>query len=61
MGKLGWAGLAYRDVTHKPIVQEGSVITDQGIRGVGLSHIEVLFDIRITDSDTPSYHVSFCY
>ena len=61
VGKLGWAGLAYRDVTHKPIVQEGSVITDQGIRGVDSHTSRYCLILRVTDSDAPSYHVSLCY
>ena len=36
---VDWAALAYRDVTHEPIVQEGgdgvlALIADLGIRGV---------------------------
>ena len=42
------------------IVQEGSdgvpaLIADLGIRGVWLPQIEALFDVRVTDSDAPSY------
>ena len=54
------AALAYKDVIREPIVREGSdtalaLIADLGIRGVWLPQVEVLFDIRVTDADAPSY------
>ena len=54
------AALAYKDVIRESIVGEGSdtvpaLIADLGIRGVWLPQIESLFDIRVTDADTPSY------
>ena len=54
------AALAYRDVIHDPIVQEGgdgvpALIADLGIRGIWLPQIEALFDLRFTDADAPYY------
>ena len=54
------AALAYREVICEPFVQEGgngvpALIADPGIRGVWLSQIEALFDVRVTDADAPSY------
>ena len=54
------AALAYKDVIHELIVHEGSdtvpaLIANLGIRGVWLPQIEALFDIQVTDADTPSY------
>ena len=52
--------LAYKDVIHEPIVQEGgdggpALIADMGIRGVWLPQIKALFDVRVTNVDSPSY------
>ena len=56
------ASLVYKDVIREPIVQEAndacgipSLVADLSIRGVWQSQTVVLFDIRIIDTDAPSY------
>ena len=56
------ASLAYKDVIREPIVQEAndacgipSLVADLSIRGVWQSQTVALFDIRVIDTDAPSY------
>ena len=53
------APLLWGQVTREPIVSEdgedGSLIADLGICGVWSPQSEVLFDIRVTDTDAQSY------
>ena len=54
--------LVYKDVIREPIVQEAndacgipSLVADLSIRGVWESQTVALFDIRVIDTDAPSY------
>jgi len=54
------SALAWRHVHREPVVCEASsehdaLIADLGIRGVWQPQAEVLFNIRMTDTDTQSY------
>ena len=56
------ASLVYKDVVRKPIVQEAndacgisSLVADLSVRGVWQSQTVALFDIRVIDTDAPSY------
>jgi len=54
------AALAYKDVIHEPVVccsggNSPALIADLGICSVWLPQTEMLFDIRVTDVDAPSY------
>ena len=57
------ASLAWAQVTKEPIVCESSstdpssvtLIADLRIRGVWQPQVDVLFDVRVTDVDAPSY------
>ena len=56
------ASLVYKDVIGEPIVQEAndacgipSLVADLSIRGVWQSQTVTLFDIRVIDTDAPSY------
>ena len=55
------AALVWKHVHHEPVIREASsehdaLVADLGIRGVWEPLAEVLFDIRVTDTDTQSYH-----
>ena len=56
------ASLVYKEVIREPVVQEAndacgvpSLIADLSIRGVWQPQMVALFDIRVVDTDTPSY------
>ena len=56
------ASLVYKDVIGEPIVQEAndacgipSLVADLSIRGVWQSQTVALLDIRVIDTDAPSY------
>ena len=58
----GMAALVWPRVIREPLVWEGDPAADDpglrlelGIRGVWQLQVEVLFDIRVIDTDTPSY------
>ena len=56
------AALVWPQVIREPVVQEGDPASDDpglrldlGIRGVWQPQVEALFDIRVIDTDAPSY------
>ena len=56
------AALVWSQVIREPVVQEGDPASndpglhlDLGIWGVWQPQVEVLFDIRVIDTDAPSY------
>lgn len=54
------ANLVWKDVKREPIVREASeatpcLIADLGVRGVWQPQEEALFDVRVVDTDAPSY------
>ena len=59
------AALVWPQVIWEPVVWEGDPTSDDpglhlylGIRGVWQPQVEVLFDIRVADTDAPSYRRS---
>ena len=56
------ASIAFRDVIKEPIVRDAdpvrglpALVADLGVRGLWAAQTEVLFDIRVMDTDTQSY------
>ena len=56
------ASIVYKEVIREPVVQEAnnacgvpSLIADLSIRGVWQPQMVALFDIRVVDTDAPSY------
>ena len=50
------ASIAFKDVIREPVVQEvPALIADLGIRGIWRPQTEALFDIRVVNTDAPSY------
>ena len=56
------ASVVFKEVVKEPVVQEAnnaegvpSLIADFSIRGVWQPQTVVLFDVRVTDTDVPSY------
>ena len=54
------ASPAYKDAVKEPIVCECegdgmALIADFGVKGMWQPQVEALFDIRVTDTDAPSY------
>ena len=56
------ASIAFKDVIREPVVQEAdnargipALIADLGIGGIWQPQTEALFDIRVVDTDAPSY------
>ena len=56
------ASIVYKEVIREPVVQEAnnacgvpSLIADLSIRGVWQPQMVALFDIRVIDTDAPSY------
>ena len=58
------ASLAWGQVTREPVICESSpvdpssvtLIDDLQVRGVWQPQVDVLFDVRVVDTDAPSYH-----
>ena len=56
------ASLVWGPVHREPIVQDASddghsaLIADLVVRGVWQPQCDALFDIRVVDTDAPSYH-----
>ena len=54
------AALTFREVIWEPVVRERTeespaLIADLGVRGVWVPQVQALFDVRVTDTDAPSY------
>jgi hypothetical protein len=56
------ASLVWSDVVREPVVRDASVVNDEpaliadlGVRGVWEPQTDALFDVRVLDTDAPSY------